>query len=85
MSPAHFTRDGESWVTVEAVAECYHVDAGLICSACEAGYLVNTVDAAGALAVAVRELDRVAVLVRLHVYQGVSLDAVGLFLEVRPG
>ena len=85
MSPAHFTRDGETWVTVEAVAKCYHVEVSLLSSACEQGYLTHTVDTTGALAVAVREFDRVAVLVRLHVYQGVSLDAVGLFLEVRPG
>ena len=85
MTGEQFLQQGEAWVRVEAVAECYHVEVSMLSTACEQGYLTHTVDATGALAVAVREFDRVAVLVRLHVYQGVSLDAVGLFLEVRPG
>ena len=83
MTADRFVHEGETWVTVEAVAECYRVDERLVCDACRAGLLLYTEDVAGVMAIAVHDLDKLSVLIRLHVYQGVPLESVALYLTVR--
>lgn len=72
--------EGELYVSVEAVAACYRVEAALLLEAHELGLVGRRVGSA--VLVAARRLDRVAQIVRLHVHCGIGLEA--LFLHLDP-
>ena len=75
----HF--EGETWVTLEALATCYRVDVAVVREAYSLGLLGPGAQAEGGLVVHVTQLERMATIVRLHVHLGVDLPGIALFLE----
>ena len=73
--------EGETWVTLEALATCYRVDVAVVQEAYSLGLLGRGVQAEGLLVVHVTQLERMATIVRLHVHLGVDLAGIALLLE----
>jgi hypothetical protein len=73
---------GERYVTVTRVAELYNVRVEWVREVCEHGLLEPLEHVDGELAIAVRLLDRVAVIQRLSVLQGVNLPGIAIILDL---
>ncbi len=72
---------GERYVTLATVAECYACETRWVERVYSEGLLGRGVVQEGTVVIHVRMLERVADIVRLHVYQGVSLELVAAFLD----
>ncbi len=81
MTVARVVIRGESYWTLEAVAESYQCEVTWLRTVYDYGLLGRGERLEGSVAVHVRQLDRVATILRLHVYQGLELSAVRLLLE----
>ncbi len=72
---------GESWVTLEVVAECYDCEVAWVEEVWRAGLIGSGRRIEGGVAVRAVMLERVADVVRLHRHQGVALELVAALLE----
>ena len=72
---------GELYLTLDLVAACYSVEIRWLEQVTELGLLSTAERVEGALAIAARELDRVARIVRWHFHQGIDLGVVAVLLE----
>lgn len=73
--PRYLEVHGEAFVTIEAAAECYRVEARWIEQVWAEGLLAGE-RVEGALALPATELDRLAAILRWHRHHGLDLDAV---------
>ena len=73
---------GERYVTASRVAELYSVRVEWVREICEYGLLEPVEDVGGEPAIAARLLDRVAVIQRLSVVQGVNLPGIAIILDL---
>jgi len=81
MSTAHrIVIEGESYLSLETIADCYHIEVVRLREAYGLGLLGHGRDHGGTIVVATRHLDRVAEIVRLHVYHRLDLDVIGELL-----
>ena len=71
---------GELFVTVESAAACYRVEARWIEEIHGRGWLGPAERVEGGLALPVRQLDRLAALVRWHRHLGLELEAAAALL-----
>jgi hypothetical protein len=67
---------GEVFVTLEAAAECYHVEARWIEEIYGEGLLGRGERVGASIAVPAAELDRLAAILRWHRHHGLDLDTV---------
>lgn len=74
---------GEAYLSLDAVASWFRIDAALVESIHERGLLESVERVEDTLAVAASELDRLAEILRLHLHFGVDLDSIGSLL-LRP-
>lgn len=72
---------GELYLTLDLVADCYAVEVRWLERVSELGLLRTVERVNHDLAIAARELDRVARIVHWHVYQGIDLSAIALLME----
>jgi hypothetical protein len=76
MSRTTIVLEGRSWITIEAISECYECDVSWVREACDYG-LFGTVRAyAGTLVLRVTVLDQVARVVRLNRYEGLGFETI---------
>ncbi|MCB9916071.1 MAG: hypothetical protein H6828_13155 [Planctomycetes bacterium] len=75
------TLHGEGYLTIEAIAECFHVDVAVVRESYELGLFGEVAESEGRVVLHVRELERVATIVRWHVHLGVELTSVALLLD----
>jgi len=75
------TIEGESYITLEGVAECYECEYRWVREVYEFGLLGSGVRYDDTTVVLTSMLDRVAEIRRLHVYHGVDLSAVAALLR----
>jgi hypothetical protein len=71
---------GEVYVTLEAAADCYRVEARWLERLHEEGLLARAERVEGALALPASELDRLAAILRWHRHLGVELEVVRALL-----
>jgi len=76
--------EGESWLTLEAISECYGCEVAWLQEAYEFGLLGNGRVHLGQVLLRVVVLDRVADLVRLGVYQGLTFETMAAMLGDDP-
>ena len=67
---------GELHLTLQAVAECYRVEVAWLQDAYDLGMLGRGRRQGETIVIAARMLDRVAEIVRLHVYYSLDLNAI---------
>lgn len=72
---------GESFVTLATVAECFHVHSTWVREVYDAGLLGRGEQVGDELAIAAVQLDRVAVVQRLHRHYGLDLATIELMIE----
>lgn len=72
----------EVWITLETVADCYAVDVQLMREVYELGLIGPGQRTEAGVAIAAEALDRVAVVLRLHLQQGVNLPGIALILGI---
>lgn len=70
--------EGESWLSLEAVADCYECDTAWLREAWRQGLLGSGLQVEGKLLLHVTVLDRVADVVRLGRHQGLALEVIGV-------
>jgi hypothetical protein len=75
------TIHGESYMSLEAVAECYDCEVAWMRDVYALGLLGSGRTFEGTLVIRTSMLDRVATIRRLHLYQGLDLALVGVFLD----
>ena len=73
---------GERYVTATRVAEIYGVRVEWVLEVCEYGLLEPVEHVGDEPAIAARLLDRVAVIQRLSVVQGVNLPGIAIILDL---
>lgn len=78
---AAFELHGELFVTLETAAECYRVELRWIEEVHDAGLLARAERVGGSLAVPVRDLDRLAAVLRWHRHHGLDLETVLALLD----
>lgn len=71
---------GELFLTLEAVANCYRVEARWMHEVYELGLLGAGEPAEESVAIPARKLDRVAEILKLHFHQGVNLEGIALLI-----
>jgi hypothetical protein len=76
--------DDESYLTLEAISECYECEVTWIHEAYEFGLLGGGRVYSGRVVLSVRVLDRVAQVVRLGRYQGLGFEAIFVLLGDAP-
>ncbi len=81
MIPARVVIRGETWFTLEAVADCYGLEVAWVREVYEFGLLGEGAPVEGTIAVAPRALDRVAAIRRLEIQLGANLEGIALILE----
>ena len=81
MTSVRITLHGESWITIETVAETFACEVSLVRQVYERGLLGPGERVDQALFVRTAMLDRVAVIVRMHVHQGLGLSAIEVLLD----
>jgi hypothetical protein len=74
--------EGESYITLEGIAECFECERTWVIEVYEHGLLGSGTRYEGAMVVPTSTLERVAEIRRLHVYHGVALSAVAALLRV---
>ena len=72
--------DDEAYLTLEAISECYECEVSWLREAYEFGLLGGGRIYSGTVVLSVKVLDRVAEVVRLGRYQGLSFDAIFVLL-----
>jgi hypothetical protein len=72
--------DGQSWLTLEAISECYECEVAWLREAYAAGLFGRGRPWAGSIALRIAVLDRVAEVLRLSRYQGLGLEAIVVLL-----
>lgn len=82
MTAGCYTIAGETYLSLEVVAECYECDAVWIREVYELGLLGSGQLIEGETLVPARALDRVAQIVRLSVHHSLSLEIVAGMLEI---
>ncbi len=75
------TIEGESYITLDDVAECYECEHGWVREVYDHGLLGRGVRYEGTIVVRTSMLDRVAEIRRLHVFQGVHISAIAALLR----
>lgn len=76
------TLRGESWIRADAAAACYACDLALVESALALGLLGPGERVGSLLFLRTVMLDRLAVIVRLHLHHEIPLGAVAALLEL---
>jgi hypothetical protein len=76
--------DDEMYLTLEAISECYECEVRWLREAYEFGLLGGGRIHSGTLVLSVRVLDRVAEVVRLGRYQGMSFETIFVLLGDAP-
>jgi hypothetical protein len=74
---------GQLHLTLQTVAECYDVQVHWLEEVYDEGLLAGE-EFESRVAVAATELDRIARIVRLHFYEGVSLPGIASLLRYEP-
>jgi len=82
MKLVRITLEGESYITLEGVAECYQCEVAWLREVYEFGLLGRGQVVQERIVIQSRMLDRVAEVIRMSIYQGVDLAAVAVFLDV---
>jgi len=81
MTSVRITLHGESWIAIETVAETFACEVSLVRQVYELGLLGPGEQVDQALFVRTAMLDRVAIIVRMHVHQGLELSAIEVLLD----
>ena len=79
------TIEGESYLTLTGIAECFSCEIAWVEEVYSLGLLGIGRDADGEIVVLSSVLDRVAEIRRMNVHYGVHLTAVSILLERKPG
>lgn len=80
MNEVRILIEGESYLTLEAISECYECEPSWLLEAYEFGLLGGGRTHAGLLVLHVNVLDRVAQVVRLSRYQGLGFETIVVLL-----
>jgi chaperone modulatory protein CbpM len=80
MSGERILVHGQLYLTLQDVAECYHVELAWVRDVVDFGLLGRCERTRGTLVVAASKLDRVADILRLQRQQGLNLAGVALLL-----
>lgn len=80
MSEVRITIEGESYLTLEAISECYECDVRWLREAYEFGLFGRGRVDAGRVVLRITVLDRVAEVVRLARYQGLGFEAIDVLI-----
>lgn len=80
MTEARILIDGESYLTLEAISECYECESAWLREAYEFGLLGCGRAYAGTVVLRVSVLDRVAQVLRLSRYQGLGFETIVVLL-----
>ncbi len=80
MSDVVIRIEGHSWITFEAISECYECEVAWVREAYEVGLFGVARPHAGTLVLRATVLDRVARVLRLSRYEGLSFDAIVVLL-----
>lgn len=81
MRPGALRIEGELWLTLETVAECYRVEVTWVREVYARGLLGPGTDVEQTTAVAAAALDRMARVLRLHQLEGLHLEGIARRLE----
>ncbi|MBI4879563.1 MAG: hypothetical protein HY812_07885 [Planctomycetes bacterium] len=81
MNRGRFTIRGERYLSLEAVAECYQVEAAWVWQVYEHGLLGRGEDVGGTIVVAAAMLERMAVIRRLSLLGAADLALVEVLLD----
>ena len=81
MNERRITVGGESFVTLETAAACFHVEASWVREVYESGLLGPAERVGDELAIATALLDRLATIQRLHWHWGLDLAAIELVID----
>jgi hypothetical protein len=76
MSRTTILLEGRTWITIEAISECYECEVAWVREACDYGLFGTARVHAGTLVLRVTVLDRVARVVRLSRYEGLGFEAI---------
>lgn len=82
MSAERIVLRGELYLSLEEVAECYHVELAWVREVVDLGLLGRCELTRGRLVVAATRLDRVAEILRLQRQQGVNLAGIAMLLGI---
>ena len=80
MSDVRIVIEGESYLTPEAICECYECESSWLYEAYEFGLLGDGLAHDGTVVFRVTVLDRVAQVLRLSRYQGLGFEAIVVLL-----
>ncbi len=80
MTQARVTIDGDLYLTLEAIAQCYRVEVAWLRRAYDAGVLGPGRQHERTVLLAARRLDRVAAVVRLSLYYSLDLEAMAALI-----
>ena len=80
MSRACVVIRGEQYIVLSAAAECFSLEVGVLQEACELGLLGAGEQVDDSLAIAAAMLDRVALIRRLLVHEGINLVGIARIL-----
>lgn len=81
MTRVRITIEGESYITLEGVAECYECEVAWLHEVYRMGLLGRGRTVERTIAIELRMLDRVADVIRMSVHQGIDLAVVAALLE----
>lgn len=82
MRRVRITIEGETYITLEGVAECYECEITWLREVYDLGLLGHGRTVEQSIAIELSKLDRVADVIRMSVYQGIDLVVVAALLEV---
>jgi len=80
VSEARIFIEGETYLTLEAIGECYECEVSWLREAYESGLLGGGRTYSGSVVLRVTVLDRVAEVIRLSRYQGLGFEAIVVLL-----
>jgi len=80
VSDLHIRIEGETWLSLEAISECYECETTWLREAYDLGLLGGGRTHSGTIVLRVTVLDRVAEVVRLSRYQGLGFEAIVVLL-----
>ncbi len=81
MADAVITIRGETYITLESVAECFEFELNWVRRVCDLGLVGPTEPVAKTLAIPTRMLDRIAEIRRLELQYGFDLELIEIFLQ----
>jgi hypothetical protein len=76
--------EGEAWLSLEAISECYECELSWVREVYDAGLLGAGRTVSGEVVLRVTVLDRVADIVRLSRYQGLGLETIVALIGTAP-